>query len=96
MLQSYYKLQRTQEDREFYHSHIGYFNLWDEYLILYLGFDSARIIVNRPKTQFPKVAVTAEQNEILTTSLIEHCRERKPEEMFKDFPELENIRLKYI
>ena len=94
MLLPYYKLQRTQEDKKFFFSHKGYFNFWDEYLILNLGYDIHRAIVNRPKTQFHGFE-TMEQSIAFTDSIGEHCRERKPEEMFEDFPELENARMRY-
>lgn len=31
----YYKLRRTEEDKEFFFNNIGFFNFWDEYLILH-------------------------------------------------------------
>lgn len=95
MLLPYYRLQKTQEDKEFFFSHKGYFNFWGKYLMLNLGYNTFRPIVNRPNTRFHGVA-TKEQEKNFNSSITEHCREHKPEEMFKDFPELENIRFKYI
>ena len=95
MILPYYKLQKTKEDKKIFNSHKGYFNLWDEYLILHLGYDIVRIVVNRPKTKFNGHA-TKEQDENFNSSIAEHFKEHKPEEMFEDFPELENIKMRYI
>ena len=50
--------------------------------------------MNRPKTQFHGFE-TMEQSIAFTDAISEHCRERKPKEMFEDFPELQNVRIRY-
>ena len=34
MILPYYKIEKTEEGKEFFYTHRGYFNFWDEYLIM--------------------------------------------------------------
>ena len=85
----YYKINKTQEDKIFFHSHIGYFNFWDKYLFLNAGFDDICVIlVNRPKTPIAGYKATDEQNESFRRHIDTSYYEREPKQMFEDFPEL--------
>lgn len=89
----YYVLEKTEECRLFFHSHKGFFNFWNQYLILNAGFDDVfRVIVNRPKRKFHG-GTTRKQEKIFKTITGEHLEAHLPEEMFIDFPELEFMRL---
>ena len=33
MILPYYKIDKTEEEKQFFFTHVGYFNFWDEYLI---------------------------------------------------------------
>lgn len=45
---NYYKLKKMQKDKQFFYDHSGYFNFWDEVLILrdksYATKDSAGLV----------------------------------------------------
>lgn len=87
----YYVLEKTEECRLFFYSHKGFFNFWDQYLILNAGYDDIFcVIVNRPNSKFHGIT-TKEQDECFKTITIEHLEAHLPEEMFADFPELENM-----
>ena len=87
----YYKINKTQENKAFFRSHIGYFNFWDKYLILNAGFnDIFVILVNRPKTPITVCKATDEQNETFKQYIDTSYYEREPKQMFEDFPELTN------
>ncbi len=88
MIYPYYKISKTLEDKEFFLSHIGYFNFWGEYLILNLGIsDCFAVIVNRPKRKFMGTWEN-NQKELFDDALSKSYRELKPEQMFEDFSEL--------
>lgn len=87
----YYKIERTDEGRDFFFSHIGYFNFWDEYLIANTKTSNRKIfwvIVNRTGRKFNGVA-TEEQKLDIRNELANSVYLRKPKEMFEDFPELD-------
>ena len=91
----YYKIEKTKEGKEFFFSHIGYFNFWDEYLIVHTRESKGKIfhvLVNRPKTKFNGATVDNEHKKCAEISAISAIADSvclvKPEEMFKDFPEL--------
>lgn len=90
----YYKIEKTKEGKEFFFSNIGYFNFWDEYLIANTNTSNRKlfwVIVNRPGTKFgDKTDPTDEQKLDIKNSLANSIYLHKPEEMFRDFPELEN------
>lgn len=91
----YYKIQKTEEDKNFYFSNEGYFNFWDEYLICNLNKVNW-VIVNRTKRNFNSVTATKEQREVFNTMFEQSLHDKIPEEMFIDFPELENLKIDYF
>ena len=92
----YYVLEKTEECRLFFYSHEGFFNFWNQYLILNAGYDDIFwTLVNRPKTKLHGIT-TKEQNECFKIITREHLEAHLPEEMFVDFPELEIIRFSLI
>lgn len=84
----YYVLKKTEEDKEFYFSHKGFFNFFDKYLILNLGYDNHLVLVNRTGRKFHGKA-SAEEMMVYELVVDIHVEARLPEEMFKDFPELD-------
>lgn len=97
---NYYKLKKDTKDKEFFYDHSGYFNFWDEVLILrdkrYTTKDSVGLVlVNRTDREFHG-CISEEERIIYPLYLNKSIREHKPEEMFKDFPELENFVLNKI
>ena len=76
---------------EFFFSHIGYYNFWDEYLIVNTpesNKETFHVLVNRTGRKFNGIA-TEKQKKCLLEILSNSVYFRKPEEMFDDFPELE-------
>lgn len=49
----YFRLNKTQEDEDFYFSHNGLFNFWNQYLILH-WYNVNFVIINKPGTKFGK------------------------------------------
>ena len=91
MILPYYKIDRTEEGKQFFFSHYGYFNFWDEYLILNIkeGHNEIfSVLVNRTGRTFSNPQPTKYYNIIKYLYITCSVRQRKPEEMFKDFPEL--------
>lgn len=89
----YYKIEKTDEGKNFFYSNLGYFNFWDEYLIANTGTSNGEIfwvIVNRTGRKFNGVTTNKEQELDIRNELANSVYLRKPEEMFKDFPELKN------
>ena len=88
----YYKIERTNEGKEFFFSNIGYFNFWDEYLILNVGYKNwYTVLISRTKTDF-HITQPTEDYKVVTNLYIEKSvRKREPKEMFVDFPELNEI-----
>ena len=87
----YYKIEKTNEGKDFFYSHIGYFNFWDEYLILHTKESEGKIfkvLVNRGNYKFKGVESTEEQKNSFKRAVVASVYFQKPEEMFKDFPEL--------
>lgn len=85
----YYVLEKTDECKLFFRSHKGFFNFWNQYLILNAGYtDVFLVMVNRPKRKFCG-DMTREQEGHFKTIMREHLEAHLPEEMFRDFPELE-------
>lgn len=92
MILPYYKIERTNKGKEFFYSHIGYFNFWNEYLIANTEGSKAKIfhlLVNRTGMKFSNPTTTEEQEECIKNAIADSVCIRKPEDMFKDFPELE-------
>ena len=93
MILPYYKIENTEEVKQFFFSHIGYFNFWDEYLIMNVGleYNTYTLLVNRPKTKFSNPKQTISYKVKRERDLKESVRQRKPEEMFADFPDLKKF-----
>ncbi len=88
---NYYKLKKDIKCKEFFHDHSGYFNFWDDILILRdKRFGSGLVLVNRTD-QEPHCCLSEEEKIIYPLYINKSIREHKPEEMFKDFPELEDF-----
>lgn len=90
---NYYKLKKDTKDKEFFYNHSGYFNFGDEILVLrdkqYATKDCAGVaLVNRTGQKLHGY-MSEEEKIIYPLYLNKSIREYKPEEMFKDFPELE-------
>lgn len=93
MILPYYKIDKTEEGKQFFFTHVGYFNFWDEYLIMNvgLGYKTYTCLVNRPNTRF-KGEKQAESYKILRNLHVKaSAKQRRPEEMFVDFPELKKF-----
>ena len=93
MILPYYKIEKTEEGRQFFFTHIGYFNFWNEYLIMNVGlkYKAYSVLVNRPKRKFNHIRVTQDYKNKKYSYLKESVYQRKPEEMFADFPELKKF-----
>ena len=39
MILPYYKIEKTEEGKQFFFANVGYFNFWDEYLIMNVGLE---------------------------------------------------------
>ena len=88
----YYLISKTEEDRQFFYSHEGYFNFWDEYLIMNIkeGYNKVfTVLVNRPDRKFGKLEIiTEDYKAIRDLHIVNSVCSRKPKDMFIDFPEL--------
>lgn len=93
LMYSYYKLRRTEEDKEFFFNNIGFFNFWDEYLILHTPKmkNYYKCIVNRTGKKFSMPKLNDEVETEAVRVMNNSFKERKPEEMYEDFFELKNI-----
>ena len=92
MILPYYKIEKTEEGKEFFYTHRGYFNFWDEYLIMNIDEGNNKVflvLVNRTGRKFSG-KLTDEYKVAATSHIKESVQERKPEAMFADFPELQN------
>ena len=91
MILPYYKIEKTEAGKQFFYNNIGYFNFWDEYLIINIGYKKCfTVLVNRPGRKFNIVNPTEDYKEIRDLHIKQSVRQRKPKEMFIDFPELRN------
>ena len=92
MILPYYKIEKTEVGRQFFYNNIGYFNFWDEYLIMNLGYKKCfTVLVNRTGRKFNIVKPTEDYKVIRDLHIKQSVRQRKPEEMFVDFPELKKF-----
>ena len=92
MILPYYKIEPTEEGKQFFYANRGYFNFWDEYLIMNIDEGHNKVflvLVNRPDRKFSKVELTNEHKDAAMSHITDSVQERKPEEMFIDFPELQ-------
>jgi len=93
MVLPYYKIDKTEEGKQFFFNNIGYFNFWDEFLIMHVGleYDTHTVLVNRPNRKFSNSEQTEDYKIKRNLYLKKSIRQRKPEEMFVDFPELKKF-----
>lgn len=92
MILSYYKIEKTEEGKQFFYNNIGYFNFWDEYLIMNIGHKECfTVLVNRAGRKFNTVNPTEDYKVIRDLHFKASVRQGKPEEMFTDFPELKKF-----
>lgn len=92
---NYYRLEKKEEDRKFFYANSGYFNFWDELLILRDKNCSSDnnvgcVLVNRTNKVFDGEYTSNSWNvyiDHITNSIIRHV----PKEMFDDFPELNEL-----
>ena len=92
MILPYYKIEQTEEGKQFFFAHRGYFNFWDEYLIMNIDEGNNKVftvLVNRTGRKFSKVELTNEYKDAVALHIADSIQERKPEEMFNDFPEID-------
>ena len=89
----YYKLRRTEEDKEFFFNNIGFFNFWDEYLILHTPKmkNYYKCIVNRTSKKFSVSELNNEVEVETVQVLYNSLKRKKPEKMYEDFSELKDI-----
>lgn len=98
MILPYYKIERTEEGKRFFYSNFGYFNFWDEYLIMNIKEGRGKVftvLVNRTGKKFSNPEQTEDCKVIRDIHIKQSVRLKKPKEMFNDFPELNNIRFKW-
>lgn len=91
MILPYYKIEKTEEGRQFFYAHRGYFNFWDEYLILNIDEGNNKVfsvLVNRTGRKFSRAKLTDDYVANAMQNIKQSVCLRKPEEMFNDFPEL--------
>ena len=93
MILPYYKIERTQEGKQFFFTHVGYFNFWDKYLIMNIGLMDGTydVLVNRAESKFSNPEQTENHKILRDLYVKKSVYERKPEEMFIDFPELKKF-----
>ena len=94
MILPYYKIEKTEEGKQFFYSHRGYFNFWDEYLIMNIDEGNNKrflVLVNKTGRKFSGAELTNDFKYAAVSYIIDSIQERKPEEMFDDFPELKKF-----
>ena len=93
MILPYYKIEQTEDGKQFFYDNIGYFNFWDEYLIMNIGYKNCyTVLVNRPNMKFEhEYEPTEDYKVVRNLHITSSVRQRKPEEMFDDFPELKRF-----
>ena len=94
MILPYYKIEKTEEGKQFFYEHRGYFNFWDEYLIMNIdegNNETFFVLVNRTSREFSKVKSNKEHIDAAISHITDSVQERKPEEMLDDFPELKKF-----
>lgn len=90
----YYKMAHTamfkskEEAEEFFNSHIGFYNIGDQYLIINYGYNNYDVKIERRKPGFYGKSIA----EKIKDYEIDYVEARLPSKMFEDFPELDYIR----
>lgn len=90
MILPYYRIKKIEEGKQFFFANRGYFNFWDEYLIMNIDEGHNKVfsvLVNRTGKKFSGKE-TRKYKKAKVFYIKESIQERKPEEMFEDFPEL--------
>ena len=92
MTMPYYKIEKTREGADFFYTNLGYFNFWDTYLIANTEESNGKVfhvLVNRSGEKFSgKTKANKNQRKCIVNHIANSVCLMKPEEMFKDFPEL--------
>ncbi len=99
MVLPYYKIERTNEGKEFFYSHIGYFNFWDKYLILRteeLKDKGGIMLVNRGNIKLDGFKMTKGQKLSVRKLIFKVVFLRKSGKMFEDFPELKKYNILHV
>ena len=94
MILPYYKIEKTKEGKQFFYANRGYFNFWDEYLIMNIDEGCNKVfscLVNRTGVKFGTVELADSYTAASVSHIKASVRERRPEEMFDDFPELKKF-----
>ena len=93
MILPYYKIEKTDEGKQFFFNNVGYFNFWDEFLIMHVGLEyhTHTVLVNRPNRKFSNPEQTEDYKIKRNLYFKKSICQRQPEEMFIDFPELKNF-----
>lgn len=92
MITSYYRLEKTEECKQFFFDNDGYFNFWDQVLILRIreenfGNTAGCILVNRGNFKFSG-EVCKNEKEVYYKEFDMSLKTLEPEQMYRDFPEL--------
>ena len=93
MILPYYKIEKTEEGKEFFYSHYGYFNFWDEYLIANIPEGDGKVfylLVNRTGFKNSCAETTKKFRSAMRNNIEDSICSLEPEEMFDDFPEMKN------
>lgn len=91
MTMPYYKIEKTREGVDFFYANLGYFNFWDTYLIANTEESNGKVfyvLVNRSGEKFNNTRANENQRKCIVNHIADSVCLMKPEEMFKDFPEL--------
>ena len=94
MILPYYKIERTEEGKQFFYANRGYFNFWDEYLIMNIGEERNKtypVLVNRTGRKLGSAKIDTYRAADVMLNIKNSVCARKPEEMFDDFPELKKF-----
>lgn len=94
MILPYYRIEKTEDGKQFFFANRGYFNFWDEYLIMNIGEERNKtypVLVNRTDRKFNKAKVAAYHAANVMLNIKNSVCARRPEEMFDDFPELKKF-----
>lgn len=90
----YYKIEQTEEGRQFFLGHEGYFNFWDDYLVMNIKEGLSKVffvLVNRTGRKFSNIEPTEDCRVVRDLHITRSVKWQKPKEMFIDFPELEKF-----
>lgn len=93
MILPYYKIEQTEEGKEFFYAHRGYFNFWDEYLIMNIDEGNNKtffVLINRTDKKFSGTKLSDDYKSVVISHITDSVQVKQPEEMFVDFPELVN------